>query len=81
MLIKNFEGQIDLGQTCQSHHKYDKWCTMTSSLIVFDHKSVYLTVTEIWPIFDFTSQGHHKCDKWCTINDIICVILPTSLYL
>ena len=38
--------KYDLGTT-QGHLKYDKECSMTSSLIVINHKSVSLMVAEL----------------------------------
>ena len=53
---KTFEGRFDLDLICQGHHKYGKGCSMTSSHIVINHRSVSLMTTEIWPIEHFEGQ-------------------------
>ena len=67
----NILSQFDLDLISQGHHKCDKWCTITPSVISITLKSVSLTVSEIWPAenfegqsnLDLIPQGHHKQGK------------------
>ena len=84
-----FDGWFDLDLLSQGHHKYGKWCTLASSLIVINDKCVSLTVTEIclmenfdcWFDLDLISQGHHKYGKWCTLTSYLIVINHKSVSL
>ncbi len=86
--IVNFKGWFDLDLIFQGHNRYGKWCPVVSSLIVIDHKSVSLMVTEIWPIenfegwfdHDLISQGHHKYGKWCSVTSSLIVISHKSVF-
>ncbi len=44
--VENFQGQFDVDLVSQGHHKYAKWCTMTSSLSDINYKSVFLMVAD-----------------------------------
>ena len=55
-LIVNFKGWFDI--VFQGHHKYGKWCPVTWSHTVINHKSVSWMVTVMWPIED--SEGWAK---------------------